>query len=147
MEERRVALAIYTPACVKQTTRGRCHVAQGPQPCAVMACRDGAGRGRGGGSRVRGHTCPSDTDGLTVHRQCRRSDFHPWVRKIPWRRGWPPTPVSLVAEAHGWRSLMGYSLWGCKESDPAERLSTRCWLTVSYGGNWHKIVKRGFSLF
>ena len=38
---------IYTPACVKQTTRGRCHVAQGPQPCSVMACRDGAGWGRG----------------------------------------------------------------------------------------------------
>ena len=25
--------------------------------------------------------------------QCRRCRFEPWVRKIPWRRKWQPTPV------------------------------------------------------
>ena len=25
----------------------------------------------------------------------------PWVRKIPWRRKWPPTPVFLPGEFHG----------------------------------------------
>ena len=25
--------------------------------------------------------------------QCRRRGFDPWVRKIPWRRKWQPTPV------------------------------------------------------
>ena len=25
--------------------------------------------------------------------QCRRHGFDPWVRKIPWRRKWQPTPV------------------------------------------------------
>ena len=25
--------------------------------------------------------------------QCRRQRFHPWVRKIPWRRKWQPTIV------------------------------------------------------
>ena len=27
--------------------------------------------------------------------QCRRSRFNPWVRNIPWRREWQPTPVFL----------------------------------------------------
>ena len=25
--------------------------------------------------------------------------FHPWVRKMPWRRKWQPTPVFLAEEA------------------------------------------------
>ena len=32
-----------------------------------------------------------------------------WVRKTPWRRKWPPTPVFLPGEFHGQRSLAGYS--------------------------------------
>ena len=39
-----------------------------------------------------------------------------------WRREWQPTPVFLPRESHGWRSLVGYSPWGCKESDTTERL-------------------------
>ena len=35
--------------------------------------------------------------------------FHPWVRKIPWRRAWQPTPVFLPGESHGQRSLVGCS--------------------------------------
>ena len=44
--------------------------------------------------------------------QCRghkRCGFYPWVRKIPWRRAWQPTPVFLPEESHGQRSLVGYS--------------------------------------
>ena len=40
--------------------------------------------------------------------------FDPWVRKIPWRRKWEPTPVFLPGESHGQRSLAGYSPWGCR---------------------------------
>ena len=29
----------------------------------------------------------------------------PWVRKIPWRRVWQPTPVLLPGESQGQRSL------------------------------------------
>ena len=54
--------------------------------------------------------------------QCRRPGFDPWVRKIPWRRKWQPTPVYLPGESHGWRSLVGYSPWGRKGSDTTERL-------------------------
>ena len=38
------------------------------------------------------------------------------------RRQWQPTPVLLPGESHGWRSLVGYSPWGCEESDMIERL-------------------------
>ena len=49
--------------------------------------------------------------------QCRRPGFDPWVRKISWRREWLLTPVFLLGEFHGQRSLVGYSPWGCKELD------------------------------
>ena len=49
-------------------------------------------------------------------RRRKRCRFNPWVRKIPWRRGWQPTPVFLPQESHGQRSLMGYSSWGHKGS-------------------------------
>ena len=39
-----------------------------------------------------------------------------------WRRKWQPTPVLLPGKFHGQRSLVGYSPWGCKESDMTERL-------------------------
>ena len=35
--------------------------------------------------------------------------FDPWVEKIPWRRAWQPTPLFLLGESHGQRSLAGYS--------------------------------------
>ena len=38
-------------------------------------------------------------------------DTETWVRKIPWRREWLPTPVFLPGEFHGQRSLVGYSPW------------------------------------
>ena len=38
----------------------------------------------------------------------------------PWRRKWQPTPVFLLGESHGERSLAGYSPWGRKESDVTE---------------------------
>ena len=41
--------------------------------------------------------------------QCRRHGFDPWVRKIPWRRKWQPTPAFLPRKYHGQRSLVGNS--------------------------------------
>ena len=40
-----------------------------------------------------------------------------------WRRKWQPTPALLPGKSHGWRSLIGYSPWGRKESDTTERLN------------------------
>ena len=47
----------------------------------------------------------------------RRPGLDPWVRKIPWRRKWLPTPVFLPGEFHGPGSLADYSPWSCRESD------------------------------
>ena len=46
-----------------------------------------------------------------VYLQCRRCRRQrpDWVRNIPWRREWLPTPVFLPGESHGQRSLVGYS--------------------------------------
>ena len=30
-----------------------------------------------------------------------RQRFSSWIRKIPWRRAWQPTPVFLPGESHG----------------------------------------------
>ena len=56
--------------------------------------------------------------------QCRRRQFDPWVKKIPWRRKWQPTLVSLPGKSHGQRSLAGYSPLGHKESKRTKQLST-----------------------
>ena len=53
-------------------------------------------------------------------RRCKRHGFDPSVGKITWSRKWQPTPVLLPGKFHGQRSLVGYSLWGCKESDITE---------------------------
>ena len=48
------------------------------------------------------------TSGKESTSQCRRHkklEFDPWVGKIPWRRAWQPTPVFLLGESHGQRSL------------------------------------------
>ena len=61
--------------------------------------------------------------------------FNLWVRKIPWRRKWQPTPVLLPGESHGRRSLVGYSPRGRKESDTTERLHFHFHFGASWAGN------------
>ena len=51
---------------------------------------------------------------------CRRCRFNSSVAKIPCRRKWPPTPVFLLEEFHGQRSLVVYSSWGRKDSNMTE---------------------------
>ena len=50
---------------------------------------------------------PGGSSGKEPGCQCRRlkrCGFDPWVWKIPWRRAWQPTTVSLSGESHGQRS-------------------------------------------
>ena len=66
---------------------------------------------------------PGGANGKELAHQCKRQKRHgfdPWVRKIPWRRSWQPTPVFLPGESHGQGSLTSYSPWSCKESDTTE---------------------------
>ena len=46
--------------------------------------------------------------------------FDPWIRQIPWRGKWQPTPVLLPGESCGQRSLAGYSPWGRREPGTTE---------------------------
>ena len=39
----------------------------------------------------------------------RELGFNHWVRKIPWRRKWQPSPVFLPRISHGQRNLVCYS--------------------------------------
>ena len=49
--------------------------------------------------------------------KCRRLEFNPWLRKIPWRRKWQPTPIFLPGKSCGQRNLAGYSPWGLKSAE------------------------------
>ena len=66
---------------------------------------------------------------------CRRGGFNPWVRKIPWRRKWQPTPVFFPGQPRGQRSQVGCSPWGLEESDTTERLHFHFSLSCLGGGN------------
>ena len=69
--------------------------------------------------------------------QCRRQrhGYNPWVRKIPWRREWLPTPVFLPGKSHGQRNLMGNSPCARKELDTTDQ------------PGMHKKPKHSFFLF
>ena len=58
----------------------------------------------------------------------RISDFFFLIYELQFNRirKWQPTPVLLPRKSHGWRSLVGCSPWGCKESDTTE------WLTFTF---------------
>ena len=49
--------------------------------------------------RLRGLAC-----GKSSNLHCHIFMCHPWLRKIPWRRKWQPTPVFLPGKSHGQRS-------------------------------------------
>ena len=57
---------------------------------------------------------PNGLDGKESACNAKDLGLIPEVGKIPWRREWPPTPVLLSGESHGWRSLVGYNPWDRK---------------------------------
>ena len=54
-------------------------------------------------------THPGDSDGKESACNARDLRFDPWVRKIPYRMEWQPTPVFFPGEFHGQGSLGAYS--------------------------------------
>ena len=91
-----------------------------PRTCGFRAGLNRREGGREGGMEE-GRTCsklgsisvqgfPGGTSGKQPTCQCRRlkkCQFDPWVKKIPWRRKWQPTPVFLPGNFLGQRSLVG----------------------------------------
>ena len=64
------------------------------------------------------------------------------VQEDPLEKEMRPTPELLPGKFHGWKRLVGYSPWGCKESDTTEQFHflsfiPTCWLGQVEGGE-HK---------
>ena len=74
------------------------------------------GEGLLGGSAVKNHLLTQET----------------WVQSLGWadplRRVWQHTPRFLPGESHGQRNLVGYTLWGHKESNSTEQLNNKKWI-------------------
>ena len=65
----------------------------------------------------------------------KRHRFDPWVRKIPWRRKWQPTPVFLPGKSHGQRSLAGYTVHGVTKNQTQlseHKQAPRIWKTKQF---------------
>ena len=62
-------------------------------------------------------TFSTKTGGIRANQEASHPNIY-----VYWRRKWQPIPVFLPAEFHGQRHLVGYSSWGCKESDTTEQL-------------------------
>ena len=63
--------------------------------------------------------------------QCRRWWFDPWVRKIPWRMRWQPTPRFSPGESHGQRNPAAYSPWGRESWTQLKQLSAQTCILIS----------------
>ena len=63
---------------------------------------------------------PGGSDGKES--TCNEGDLGSILGKIPWRRAWQPTPVSLPGKSPWTGDLVGYSPCGHKKSDTTERL-------------------------
>ena len=68
--------------------------------------------------------CFRHWDSLRICPQDGRPGFNPWVRKIPWRREWQPTRVSVSGEPHGQRAWRA-TVYGVAESG--------AWLSDTWG--------------
>ena len=47
----------------------------------------------------------------------KKTEFDPWVSKIPCSRKWQPTLVFLPGKLHGQRTLVGYGPWDHTKSN------------------------------
>ena len=60
-----------------------------------------------------------------IRLQLRRPEFNPWVRKVPWRRAWQPTPFFLPGESP-WTEEPG-GLWSMVSQSIGH-----CWATNTH---------------
>ena len=60
----------------------------------------------------------------------------PGLGRLPGGRHGNPHRYSCLENPHGQRSLVGYSLSGCKESDMTEQLSTAEFKQLAIGHTW-----------
>ena len=72
------------------------------RPPEIMALMEGLGASSGPYGASLGAQM------VKIRLQGKRLRSDPWVRKIPWRREWLPTPVFLPGKSHGQRSLASH---------------------------------------
>ena len=77
----------------------------------LLGWEDSPGEGMGfpGGSDSKEYSC-----------SLRDLGSIPGVGRCPWRRACNPLQYSCLENQHGQSSMVGYSPWGCKESDMTE---------------------------
>ena len=61
----------------------------------------------------------SGKESTCQRRRRKRHWFNPWVRKIPWRRAWQPTPVFLLGNPRD-RGTWQATVHGVAKSDMTE---------------------------
>ena len=93
--------------------------------------------------RYRLRDFPGGSDGKASVYNAGDPGLIPGLGRFPWRRKWQSTPVLLPGKSHGQRSPVGYSPWGCKESDTTEQLHFH-FSVLSCDLNGKKIQKRGY---
>ena len=74
---------------------------------------------------------PSSKESVYQCRRYKRCGFNPWVRKIPWRRKWQPTPVFLLEnpmDRGGWWA----TVCGITKSQTTEQLSIHTCTNLSW---------------
>ena len=65
-------------------------------------------------------------------------------REDPLEEEWQPTPGFLPEKSQGQRNLVGYSLWGHKESDTTEGLSRHAHISKS---ELYKIICKNINYY
>ena len=76
----------------------------------------------------------------------KRCRFNPWVRKIPWKRAWQPTPYSCPENPH--EQMPGYSHRVVKSWMQMKQLSTQheaaeyTALPISYPMNFKHLIRQ-----
>ena len=63
---------------------------------------------------------PGDSDGKVSAGNAGDTGLIPGSGRAPGEGNGNPLQYSCLEKSHGWRSLVGYSPWGRKESDTAE---------------------------
>ena len=72
---------------------------------------------------------PANAGHLNSSRRC---GFHPWVRKIPWRRAWQPTPVFSPGESHGQKRELQFKGLERVENDWSDLAAAPPYLIFNY---------------
>ena len=79
---------------------------------------------------------PGGLDGKSSARNAGDLGSIPGLERSHGEGKWQPIPVLLPGKSYGWRSLVGYSPWGCRESGTIEQLHIYIYITIIISEWW-----------